>query len=369
MTSTRAAGAMLVLLAAVPSAEARRVARAVEVPERERYVIRPDREGTAKQLIADVGFFRPLDGGVIFDAISVERSRVVYLLHRVGQRPADPPLGRIELSPAGLAGFAARTSRSFAIHVEVAGREPAVEAALAAAVRSIGAHDDGDFFTYLGRPVRLRPLEVLGLTPFHPHALFLLVIVAVLVGAWLRATPPRGLVAAEDHAPAAGAPAAAAVRLLGSLLAGCPPAPAAPRAAAGLCLPVRRGLLAGAISPLAGRAGPRSHRAVHQPLHAVSRREPVPLAVRAVGGARLAAPHPVARWRARVQPLGVRHPGGGGAPPGPARARRRRRVDGAGAAAQHDRGDAAAGVDRPAAPANHPHRAVRRPRRCCCSWG
>src|SRR4051794_10283851 len=99
MTTRPAAGAMLVLLMVAPVADARRVARAVEIPERDRYVIRPDREAAARDLLADVGFFRPLDGGVIFDAISIERSRVVYVLHRVGKL-AEPPLGSIELTPA-----------------------------------------------------------------------------------------------------------------------------------------------------------------------------------------------------------------------------------------------------------------------------
>lgn len=114
-------------------------------------VLPPEAGAVLPTLLDDVGWDRPLEGGVRFDSIRIDKDSVTIELRR--DEDDAPVVGRLLLSPGagalGLQDPAPGESASFAIHLEpLAPEEPAVTRWLEAARQSVIAHDPGGL--YLG---------------------------------------------------------------------------------------------------------------------------------------------------------------------------------------------------------------------------
>ena len=113
-------------------------------------VLPPEAGEVLPTLLDDVGWDRPLEGGVRFDSIRIDKDSVTIELHRDGEEEG-PALGRLHLTPgAGALGLqppAPGESASFAFTVQpLAPEEPAVERWLDAARDSVIAHDPGGLY-------------------------------------------------------------------------------------------------------------------------------------------------------------------------------------------------------------------------------
>jgi len=110
-----------------------------------RAVLRADKARAIQELIADVGWATPLDGGYHIDQITIDVDTVTYGLRRIADGDDGPVLGTLVLNPADDGGG---DSASFSLAVTVAADDPIVAAHLAAARASVIARDEGDLYTY-----------------------------------------------------------------------------------------------------------------------------------------------------------------------------------------------------------------------------
>jgi Na+-translocating ferredoxin:NAD+ oxidoreductase RnfD subunit len=113
------------------------------------WVVPQGRETQAIGLLEDVGFEKPLAGGLTWDSIGIARDHVDFALHRVGL-PDAPPLATIAMRPVEQARPGDRTGKTIALHVQVL--DPAGQAQVEPAIRSILAHENPVFFQRLGPP-------------------------------------------------------------------------------------------------------------------------------------------------------------------------------------------------------------------------
>ncbi len=116
-------------------------------------VIPPGREGVARDLIADVGWMTPLEGGLQFTSIALDETTVRYTLARL---PDGHPVGALVLAPRATALPFEPTSASFVLRTVRDAADPHADRALAAAAASVVARDQGGFYVALGSAV-LRP--------------------------------------------------------------------------------------------------------------------------------------------------------------------------------------------------------------------
>lgn len=145
----------------------------------EAWIVPQGREPQAIGLLQDVGFEKPLPGGLTWDSIGIARDHVDFSLHRVGQ-PEAPPLATITLRPREQARPGDRTGHHFALHVQVL--DPAGQSQVEPAVRSILAHESADFFQHVDPPVDHTFARMLRIA-FGALAAW-----AILLAIWLVAT-------------------------------------------------------------------------------------------------------------------------------------------------------------------------------------
>ena len=118
-------------------------------------VIPAGREAQAIGLLTAVGFERPLPGGLVWDSITIERQRVVFTLHAVDPAATGAPsaaLAQIEAIHRDHAQPGDTRSRQLALRALVVRDQPAVRAAVQAALASMVANDRGELFGSVGQP-------------------------------------------------------------------------------------------------------------------------------------------------------------------------------------------------------------------------
>ncbi|MEZ4266536.1 MAG: hypothetical protein R3F39_09170 [Myxococcota bacterium] len=125
---------------------AERVERQTEPAVRAKtWIVPVGRERAAKNLVADVGFDRPHDGGYRVAAIAIRHHDVVYEL-RAGAGPDAPLAARLTLLPRQLAAPGDLTSPHHALRPELLDPDPRAAALLAATAASMQARDAQNLF-------------------------------------------------------------------------------------------------------------------------------------------------------------------------------------------------------------------------------
>ncbi len=96
--------------------------------------------------MAEPGFMEPLEGGYTLSGVVMDNYRVTLELRRTEDLPEGPIQGRLVLEPLEFADEGAPRSKSFGLHIETEAADPLVRGHLEAALRSVQARDQGDFY-------------------------------------------------------------------------------------------------------------------------------------------------------------------------------------------------------------------------------
>lgn len=155
-------------------------------------VIPAGREAVLLDLIADVGFNAPLDGGLTFDSASVDRATAIVRLRTQGGGDAQPVAAEVLILHRTAATQGDTLTQSLALRVTVLRDDPVVRRHVDALLRSIAARDKGDLYA-LPRGVgpSSGPAVAAFVTPMKRAAgvLLPLLLVVLLAMAWRRRLP------------------------------------------------------------------------------------------------------------------------------------------------------------------------------------